>query len=67
MLSARIQGRDGGIPDDAILPFDLDSDVPNEEQMLVLVTFLVGIHACLIFRDVGGVGVNGDGGGDCYC
>ena len=33
MLSARIQGRDGGIPDDTILPFDLDTDIPDEEQM----------------------------------
>ena len=35
MLSACIQGRDGGIPDDTILPFDLNSDLPDEEQMLV--------------------------------
>jgi len=34
MLSACIQGRDGGIPDDTILPFDLNSDLPDEEQIL---------------------------------
>ena len=39
VLSARIQGRDGGIPDDIITPFDPTSDAPNNEQMLVIITF----------------------------
>lgn len=35
ILSARIQGRDGGIPNDIVTPFDLTSDAPTEEQVYV--------------------------------
>ena len=41
MLSACIQGRDGRIPVDTIVPFDLNSDLPDEEQMLVVVHSLI--------------------------
>ena len=39
MLSARLQGREGGIPDDIVIPFDLNSDAPTDEQVYVIVVF----------------------------